>query len=540
MDNQQETKGLGFNGLDINDSGSKEQQTNKWQRISPIAMLYFIIKILGGIAGNIIYLTPAILIGYKNILANPHLWFPVGGLIILLILIGTFLSFYFFQYRLSNGHIEIRSGVLFKKHVNLPFTRIQNVKLEQPIYYRFFGYTCMQLDTAGSQKQEANVVALKLDFAEALKREILAANELDSTVNDTLQGGTSSDKSYAKQSENSTHNNEVLLNTRSLSDLVIHGLTNNRIWIFLGGLAPFFDKIGTSVVNFFLDFGIDIKQFFVVADKSWWQVGLFALSLTFLFMLLLSLFSVAGAILSYYNFTLTKSDDRYIRRSGLLTKHEVTMRLSRLQMIVRQQDWLDVILKRMNVKFEQINATIQSYQQGANNNKIIVPSVKEHEYQALINDVYPENQQENINYQRINKRFLLRNIGYFITPVYLLVLGILIYHSQINLILGASVVFVLICVLIYCRWKRWGYAIDSNFIYIRKGMLGVDYFCFPIYKIQQTQFMQSYFLRRHKLCSVQFILAAGAQKIPFIPEEIGQYLINNALYKVENSRKSWM
>lgn len=518
----------------------KEYQTDEWQRISPIGMLYFTVKILWGITGNIVYLAPAILLGYKEIMANPHIWLPVALLVVIAILTGTFLSFYFFQYRLSNGHIEIRSGVFSKKHVNLPFTRIQNVKLEQPLYYRPFSYTCMQLDTAGSQKQEAKVVALKLDYAEALKREILAAHQQNTQDNNDLNKGISDDDTHNQATTDNSTNNEQLLNTRSLSDLVIHGLTNNRIWIFFGGLAPFFDDIGESVVNFFQRFGINIEQLLVVADKSWWQIGLYALTLTFIVMLFISLFSVAGAILSYYNFTLSKSGDRYIRRSGLLTKHEVTMRLSRLQMIVKQQDWLDMLLKRMNVKFEQTSANGQNFQQGASNNKIIVPSVKAHEWQALADDVYPNNQLNTISYQGISKRFLLRNIGYFISPIYFGVLAFFIYHLETGLALGATAIYLMLCILIFCRYKRWGYAIDSNFIYIRKGMLGVDFYCFPIFKVQQTANIQSWFLKRHRLCTIKFVLAAGGQKIPFISEKVGNDLINNALYHVESSRRSWM
>jgi len=36
------------------------------------------------------------------------------------------------------------------------------------------------------------------------------------------------------------------------------------------------------------------------------------------------LFSVTGAIFSFYGYTLSKVEGRYIRRSGLFTKHEVS------------------------------------------------------------------------------------------------------------------------------------------------------------------------------------------------------------------------
>ncbi len=37
------------------------------------------------------------------------------------------------------------------------------------------------------------------------------------------------------------------------------------------------------------------------------------------------------------------------------------------------------------------------------------------------------------------------------------------------------------------RWYRWGYASDEHVIEIRKGYGGVDYYFFPISKVQQTE-----------------------------------------------------
>jgi len=519
---------------------SNEQDVNKWQRISPIAMAYFTIRFIYAIFSNIIYMAPAIVLGYKQILDNPDIWLPIVIAAITLIAFGTFLSFYFFQYRLTDGHIEIRSGVFAKKYVNLPFTRIQNVKLEQPIYYRPFDYTCLQLDTAGSAKQEAKIVALKVNFAEQLKKEILAshkaieidelAGEIDSKTNDNTE----------QNSEELNTENEVVLNRRSLKDLIIHGLTNNRIWIFIGGLAPFFEQIGRGIVDFFNALGIDIEKLLTIADKPWWQIGLYALTLTFLVMLVISLISVAGSIISFYNYTLSKSSDRYIRRSGLLTKHEVTMRLSRLQMVVRQQDWLDLLLKRINLKFEQSNANLQNYQAGAHNNKIIVPSIKPAQCQTLIDDVYPSNKMMSITYQGISKHFLVRNIAYILLPIVLALTTLVILMDKAVALYVIIPAFSLLTVMVFFRWLRWGLATDENYLYIRKGMFGVDYHCFPRYKVQQTAFKQSWFLRKRQLASVQFVLAAGGQNIPFIPQQLAYQLIDHALFEVESSQKSWM
>ncbi|OUS24451.1 hypothetical protein A9Q98_13615 [Thalassotalea sp. 42_200_T64] len=515
-------------------SADENNSTHKWQRISPIALIYFVLMFIKNIFGNIVYLAPAILIGYSKFSEDPAFWLPFVYGFSGLIALSAMLSFYFFQYRLSNQQIEIRSGVFSKKYTNLPFSRIQNVELSEPLYYRPFGYTCMQLDTAGSVKQEAKVVALKKDFAEQLKHEILAAHQ---QPDGTDENNESDDESVTAKT---TIADEEVVDRRNLDDLVIHGLTNNRVWLFIGGLAPFIDNISDKVSEWLLMFGVNVEQYFAFDGKSGWQIATAALSLALLVMIPITIFSILGSIIAFHDFKLSKVGDRYIRRSGLFTKNEVTMRLSRLQMIVRQQDWLDVLLGRINLKFEQSNANYQQAQPGQLTNKIIVPSVTTKECQHLINDAYPENNLENIQFSPVSVRLLVRNVLLFLLPFTAFISALFVIKDKTDSLIFVAIAACFICFLMYMNYRRWGYAKDDNFIYVRKGCLGVDYYVFPIYKVQQTTFKQSWFLKRKQLCSVQFILAAGAVNVPYVKQADGLNLIDESLYEVEYSKRNWM
>ena len=96
------------------------------------------------------------------------------------------------------------------------------------------------------------------------------------------------------------------------------------------------------------------------------------------------------------------------------------------------------------------------------------------------------------------------------------------------------------CALVFLRWKRWGIARDENFVYLRKGLFGVDYYCFPTYKLQQTQFKQNLLMKKRQLASVKFILASGSLKVPMVHEKLAYELIDEGLYQVESCEKSWM
>jgi putative membrane protein len=90
------------------------------------------------------------------------------------------------------------------------------------------------------------------------------------------------------------------------------------------------------------------------------------------------------------------------------------------------------------------------------------------------------------------------------------------------------------------RWKRWGYHVDEQFLYIRKGLIGINYYCIPVFKIQQTGFKQSLFMRRLKLAHAEFVLASGVVTVPFIKQLEAIKLVDTALYQIESTQRSWM
>lgn len=497
---------------------------NNWQRVSPVAVLYFIANNLSIIINNIIYMIPLIVTSYNTLLENP-LWLAlaVSGLIGL-ITISAFLQYYFFRFRLSEQTIEIKSGVFKKLQLNLPFERIQNVKLITPFYFRPFNYTTLELDTAGSAKSEAKIVALDDMLAHSLKQEILAQ---------AIERTNEQDESEKGSEE------EITLNRRSLRDLVIHGMTNNRVWIFIALLAPFIEPASNYIDEVLISYGINISDMLSPTSHAWWELGLYVAALLLISYFIVIIFSIFGSIIAFYGYTLTKHGNNYIRRSGLLTRHEVVMKLPRLQLVISQQDWLDRIIDRINLRFEQVNNQMANQAGQEIRNKIMVPSINRHQFIALLNDAWPDNQFDNTKFSPISKRFIIKNIM-LLLPLIIGLLAFLLKHNQWQISLILLAFTGLAAALITLRWYRWGFATDNRYIYIRKGLFGINYYVFPIHKVQQTKLHQSVLMARNQLASISLVLASGVQKIPFIHYTTATGIIDTSLYVVEQSKQNWM
>lgn len=520
-----------------------------WQRLAVISILYFTIRNFTNMAQGLIYAVPALAISFNiwDNLFSPQVLIGAGVLFLSTSGSGV-ISYLMYKFRVHNQHVEIHHGVFQRRYTNLPLWRIQNVKIERPFYYRPFGYALVVLDTAGSGKEEAKIVAVPESYAEALKKQVLyekvqhigddVAGKSDEEMGDKDSSTQHSEK--IDTAATSAHTNEEVLNRRSVKDIIIHGITNNRVWIILGAAAPFYDDVFGVVSEWLANKGLQLNQIVGEQTVAWWQFGLYAFVVLMMIMALVALLSVGGALFTFYGYTLSRTGDRYIRRSGLLNKLEVSMRASRIQMITAKQDWLDKVLKRVNLYFEQNSTAGQQMQELMSPNKLIVPSVTEDEAFALSQEVMPGCDLRGQHYQTISRRFIrFWLLAAWTTPL----LGIFVVGavtSHLDIMIGAVSTFIIVALLLTLRWWRWGIAYDSKYVYIRRGRVGVDYQCFEPYKAQQVIVKQSIFMKKGKLATIKFVLASGAVTVPFLPEEYVNKLADSVLYEVEATRKSWM
>ena len=528
----------------------KVETGDEWQRLSLISILYFTIRNFTNSAQVLIYTIPALAISFNiwDNLLSPEVLIGAGILFLSTSVSGV-ISFLMYKFRVHNQHVEIHHGVFQRRYTNLPLWRIQNVKIERPFYYRPFGYALVVLDTAGSGKEEAKIVAVPEDYAEALKKQVLYEKalhdegDLDCLPNEDLSDEQSSSFPTPRtrtKAVDSSHSNEEVLNRRSVKDIIIHGITNNRVWIILGAAAPFYDDVFGLVSEWLADKGLQLNQLVGEQTVAWWQFGLYAFVILMMLMALVALLSVGGALFTFYGYTLSRTGDRYIRRSGLLNKLEVSMRASRIQMITAKQDWLDKILKRVNLYFEQNSTAGQQMQELMSPNKLIVPSVTEDEAFALSQEVMPGCDLRGQDYQTISKRFITFWLlaGWTLPFITFFTIGAV--SSHLDIMLGSLVVFSAVSLLLTLRWWRWGIAYDSKYVYIRRGRIGIDYQCFEPYKAQQVIVKQSVFMKRRKQATVKFVLASGAVTVPFLPEDYVNKLADSVLFEVESTRRSWM
>ncbi len=109
-----------------------------------------------------------------GIVSNGLVGWAVAGvaILIVLVIVGFWLSWRMHTFRITNEAVEVRSGILFRSHRSARLDRIQGINVNRPLFARLFGTAKLEVSVAG---QSANVQLSYLGsaLADGLRADIL-------------------------------------------------------------------------------------------------------------------------------------------------------------------------------------------------------------------------------------------------------------------------------------------------------------------------------------------------------------------------------
>lgn len=98
----------------------------------------------------------------------------IGGGILVLILLGFLGSWWFTKYQITDRHVNVNSGMVFRQQRQARIDRVQSIDIVQPLVARIFGLAELRFDVADSGSAAMNLAFVKLSEAHELRNAILA------------------------------------------------------------------------------------------------------------------------------------------------------------------------------------------------------------------------------------------------------------------------------------------------------------------------------------------------------------------------------
>ncbi len=452
----------------------------------------------------------------------------VGAIAIVTLLIYSILYYINFKFCISDDHeILLNKGVFKKERLTLKFSRVQNVNIAEPFYFTPVNLVNCIFDAAGSVTQEAVLPGVTKAYAQQMRKQIFAFKAQQQPDEQT------------PSSEHFEAENSLRISNKEIAKF---GLMSNMAILAMAAIAPF--------INVLVDF---LEQQIIAKVEGFYQqeLGLLASAATFAMITLIALLvltavmlSVGMSLIRFYNFELYFKGQKFKRIAGLLERHQLSMSMDKVQSIVIKQNLMGRLLKRFTVECLQASSGGIAAGVAAKKNKqtLVLPVLNSEQVDSICQWIYPWFNSKKLQFNGAERALLYKNLSFYaLIPSAIVLLGC--YLGDFNAWLSLGVLLIL-AGLVTLAYQRYGYYLHEDngrfYMVVRKGMIGVHYRVFELYKAQSARSISTYFMRRAGLKSLYIQLASGFAFMPYIKQQDADYIIDFTLYQAESTQRNWM
>jgi putative membrane protein len=482
------------------------------QRQSYWAIVFIIFKTFKIIVRQAIPAIAVIFLGKKDGRGDYLLYVIVG--IALLTMIFSILNYFKTYFLVSGDELILHTGVINRKKISIPFSKIQTIDTEQNILHRILEVTKIKVDTAGGEKKEFDLSAVGLDVASAL-REIV----------------TTTQSPHESQEVETTE--KAAIPTRKIFQIDLPllwkiGLTENHLRS--GGLIF---AAGFWIYHNLKEVGVDIDETYEDVDRD---IFSFDVVIYFLiaFVLISIVISLGRVLLRYYDLSFVRRDHGFKIEYGLFNRKTVSALDNRIQSISWQQNYLQKSIGLHELFLNQVAS-----KEIKEKEKIGIPGLNAHHIEDIKEVLYPTLDLSSKIFKSIDYKYFTRNANILLIIVTILAAIAFVLKSY-YIVIGISVVSSLLLYNLHRKFRKTAYTYDDEIIAVRGGVYGKKTVLMPTYKLQSIHLHQSPCQRRHQLCTISMVSAAGVIDIPFIPISEGHNIVDRCIYTIEIVRKEWM
>lgn len=426
-----------------------------------------------------------------------------------LILIRSLVDFYFFRFFIVGDDLIIKKGFLSKKVITIPLNKIQSVHIEQNLVHQILNVAKLAIDTAGSEKAEAEIDAISLNKAESFK-EFLLHSEKD--VSDMSRF------------------TEVPLIRLSGRDLVKLGLSANHLQAFFIVFA-----FGVSALQDLSEIFGDRVIRYVEESSSTIGISLASVLALLVFVMFVSVIvSLVKIILTYSNFQCDETEQGFRIRTGLINTKQKLVPFPKIQYISWQANWI-----RRKIGLFMLDLNQAHNEQAKKKQRIRVPITKREYVDKLLAYYHAAVKPIASSEHTIHRVYPLRRMLIGGIPMAIVGTALTYYYlREYAFLFFLLVPYVYAINVVYQR--RFRLYIAAEAFQVNSGAWGKESQVAQWYKIQYVQLNQSIYQRKKQLATIVIHTAGGQIRIPYIDLKLAHAITNYALYKVESSGRSWI
>jgi len=446
-------------------------------------------------------------LGYFAVSGQWKLMAIVAPVLALTLVAGLFLYWRHFEFRVGASEIRIDHGLLTRTHRSIPFDRIQDVDITQPLLARLFGLARVKFETGGSAggKDDDGVLqAVSLERAQALRAQIRAQ------------------RGIAVEAPASAAMEPPPIFAMDLRRVLLAGLLNFSL-VVLAGLFGLSQTLG------------QIAGFDPLSRRFW--LGLLAAGSPLLDLILAHQLVAAFAglavlvllglvtgtvrtVLREYGFRLDRSGIGLRRRRGLLTLTDVTLPIRRIQAAIVGSGPLRAAFGWRDLKLQSL-----ARDETTKGDHIVAPLADEAEVGVILAELGWRPVEPELHWGHVSPAYVW---------TFTFGMAVFVFPATIQFLFAPTLgiaAFAAIGILIALRWLDWSrtrYALDGDRLLVRRGWWRRRMVILPLTSVQSVDLTENFISRRFGTASLLIGVAGGsgfsAHGVPALPRETARGL----------------
>lgn len=270
----------------------------------------------------------------------------------------------------SAEELIINDGIFNKTKTVIQLHKIQQVNITQSLLQRVIGVHALEVDTAGSDKNEAKIKAVSHDLALALKARLLENDKKIIVATATIEDAVEKDQQTA-----------IPFIKISFLTLLKVGITSNYIRT-IGILLAFFVSIWDNARHFLQDETFNTEDFDqYVQERMAMQSAIYLIVLLLIGVLVVNMFRV---IVKYFDFKIARQRGSLLLSYGLLNTKNTIIKPEKVQITAVTRNYFQKKMDILEIKIKQASSGVKE----ENRNAIDVPGCNQAERDAILKLLY--------------------------------------------------------------------------------------------------------------------------------------------------------
>ncbi len=275
------------------------------------------------------------------------------------------------------------SGILVKKRVTIPFSKINTIDMGRNIFQRIFGTCRLKIDTGALGTAEENTSQMNIVFslkdAEEFRSYILgraAQDEQELRKEKATAIFDTSEPRWAAKAR--------------FTDFIMYGFTSTSVWKILCTVvvfAAFFGELSSVILESALDAVTPYAESFwgFISGSGIIMLIIYILISYIIISIIYSLCSVCYSAIRYYGFRVAREGGNVVVRYGLLTQKNYTIQAENVHAVIVNQNLMQQIMKCCSVQMVSIG-----YGNEEKETNLLFPIIRTKKLGWLLDNLLPE------------------------------------------------------------------------------------------------------------------------------------------------------